>query len=82
MNTSAKTGLPKGPTWKNLNAVLLISIPQSNIHPLEPRDITESELRALVENGNEALFINSNNNGYGIVQVDGGRLEFQGYPEE
>jgi hypothetical protein len=78
----ANTGLPKGPTCKNLNAILLISIPESDIHPLEPRDITESELRVLVENGVEALFINSNDHGYGIVRLDGGELTFQGHPDD
>ena len=78
----AKIGLPKGAIRENPNAVLLISVPESNIHPLEPRDLTEEQVRALVEDGQEVLFIRAHmRDGYGLVKMDHGRLVCKNWQE-
>ena len=78
----AKTGLPRGTIRENPKAVLLISVPKSTIHPLEPRDLTEVQVRALVEDGQEVLFIQADvSGGYGLVTMDHGRLVFKTWRE-
>jgi hypothetical protein len=72
----AETGLPKTTLFKKPHAVLLLSIPASDIHPLEPRDLTEAELRTRIEKGEEILFINSASYSYGDVRIENGRLVF------
>jgi hypothetical protein len=78
----AKTGLPKGTTREHPDAVLLISVPESSIHPLEPRDLSEEQVRALVEAGQEVLFIRANASPYGLVKLDRGRLVFKNHRAE
>jgi hypothetical protein len=59
------------------NAILLVSIPESNVEPLQPKDITEDEVRKLVEDGQEVLFIVADvRDGYGIVKLEDGKLVF------
>jgi hypothetical protein len=75
-----KTGLPKGTLQRNPDAILLISVLESDIHPLEPRDITEEEIRALIKGGKEVLFIRTGTRyaryEYGIMRMDRGELVF------
>jgi hypothetical protein len=79
---NAKTGLPRGTIRENPKAILLISVPKSAIHPLEPRDLTEAQVRALVEDGHEVLFIQADvSGGYGLVKIDRGRLVFKNWRE-
>ncbi len=70
------TGLPKGTIQQYPSAVLLISLPTSNLPVMEPRDITPEELRARVGEGQEVLYVTANRETYGIVQVENGRLLF------
>jgi hypothetical protein len=76
------TGLPK--RRKSPHDVWLISIPESDIHPLEPRDVTEEELRTRIERGEEVFFIKAEEYGeeYGTVRIEGGRLVFRNYQED
>jgi len=74
------TGLPKGRTHERANTILLISVPESSIEPLQPSDITEDELCKMVEDGHEILFIMADApNGYGIVTIEGGALAFHNW---
>ncbi len=44
---------------------------------MQPRDITEREVREMVENGHEVLFIQARvSHGYGVVTIERGRLVF------
>jgi hypothetical protein len=76
------TGVPKGTFADNPQAILLVSIPKSNIEPLEPGDITEDEVRKLVENGHEVLFIKAGPGAtYGTVTIETGELAFHTWQE-
>jgi hypothetical protein len=76
---NVETGLPKALTAACPDRILLISVPQSDINFGEPRDITEEEVRARVEQGEEVLFIDANSK-YGKVQIADGKLVFvRGY---
>ena len=70
-----ETGIPKGTLDQNPGAILLVSVPESNIDPLEPRDVTEEEVRALIENGAAAYFITADRT-YGDVRIKNGSLTF------
>ncbi len=72
-----KTGLPKGQTTERPGAILLIWVPRCNLHPLQPGDISEEEVRERVEKGEEVLFIAASSGySYGVVTLDRGELEF------
>lgn len=72
------TGLPEGTMKEHPDAILLISVPISTVHPMQPGDITESEVRELVESGHEVLFIMADApRGYGRVTIERGRLQFR-----
>lgn len=77
----ATTGLPKGTTRDHPNAILLISVQQSKIEPLQPGDITEDEVRKMVEDGQEVLFIRARAGGSGVVKIEDGRLAFLTWQE-
>lgn len=77
----AKTGLPKGTTKDHPNAILLISVPQSKIEPLQPGDITEDEVRKMVEDGQEVFFIRAVAGRAGVVKIKDGRLAFLTWQE-
>lgn len=78
----AKSGLPKGTRKEFPDAILLISVPESNIEPLEPRDIPEAEVCALVKDGKEVLFIRADDRyRCGVVKVEDGRLVFRDWKE-
>ena len=78
----ADTGLPKGKMEEYPDAILLVSIPQSNTEPLEPGDLTEEEVRDLVEEGQEVLFVMAGvPHGYGIVTIENGKLAFHTWQE-
>jgi hypothetical protein len=78
----ATTGLPKGSIKEYPNAILLISVPESDIEPLQPGDITEDEVRKMVEDGQEILFIMAGGgHTYGVVTIEGGRLAFHTWQE-
>lgn len=78
----ATTGVPKGTTREYPNAILLISVPESRIEPLQPGDITETEVRKMVEDGEEVLFIMAGSGStYGVVTIEGGRLAFHTWQE-
>lgn len=74
------TGLPTGKTGEHPKAIVLISVPESQIEPLQPGDITEEEVRKLVEDGHEVLFMNTSG-GYGIVGIEHGKLTFHTWNE-
>jgi hypothetical protein len=71
----AETGLAKGSTTACPDRILLISVPHSDIKPWEPRDITEKEVRARVEQGEDVFFIGADKK-YGKVKVADGSLMF------
>jgi hypothetical protein len=78
----AKTGLPKGTLQRNPDAILLISMPESDIHPLEPRDITEEEVRTLIGDNKEVLFIRARTEyDYGVVKLEDDKLLFRSWQE-
>jgi hypothetical protein len=70
------TGLPKGPLEQHPKAVLLISVPTSNVEVMAPRDITQRELIARVEEGQEILYVTADRDTYGAVQVEDGKPKF------
>ena len=71
-------GLPRGKTTEFPDAVLLVSIPKGSIHPLQPGDITEDEVRNLVRNGHEVFFIKAGWARHAdIVTIEGENLVFQ-----
>jgi type II secretory pathway pseudopilin PulG len=73
----ARTGLPKGRITEHPDAILLIWIPRGNLHPLQPGDITEQEVRERVEKREEVLFIAAGDgHRYGIVTIERGELAF------
>lgn len=73
----AKTSLPKGKTQDLPNAILLLSIPKSDCHPLKPFDLTEEEVRKRVSQGEDILFIMADAaGGYGRVSLEHGDLKF------
>jgi hypothetical protein len=75
----AKTGLPKGKTTEHPNAIMLIWIPRGHLHPLQPGDITEEEVRERVAKGHEVLFSAAGDRGrYGNVTIEQGELAFHG----
>ncbi len=77
-----RTGLPKGRTREHPDAIILISIPKSNLHPLQPGDITEQEVRERVRRGEEVLFIAAGDgHRYGIVTINRGELVFPNWQE-
>jgi hypothetical protein len=73
----ARTALPKGMTTEHPDAVLLIWVPKGNLHPLQPGDVTEEEVRERVKRGEEVLFIAAGDGyRYGVVTVERGELAF------
>lgn len=74
-----RTGLPKGKLSEHRGAILLVWIPESNFHPLQPGDLTEEEVRARVEKGQEVLFVAANHEtgSSGIVTLERGELVFR-----
>jgi len=79
----ASTGLPKGAIKDRPGAILLISVPESGIQPLQPDDITEQKVRRLVQDGNEILFVTAGvRHGYGVVSIEDGKLTFHSWQEK
>lgn len=77
------TGLPKGKTPEHPNAISLIWIPKGSLHPLQPGDITEEEVRELVTSGKVVLFIKARASfGWGVVKIEQGELAFHTWQEE
>lgn len=73
----ASTGLPKGKTTEHPGAILLLWVSKSNLHPLQPGDITEEQVRERIRNGQEVLFITAGRkSGSGIVTIERGELTF------
>ena len=75
----AATGIPRGTTREHPNEVMLISVPQSDIEPMQPGDISEDEVRKMVEDGQEVLFVMAGTEygyRYGVVKIEDGRLVF------
>jgi hypothetical protein len=70
------TGLPKGTLEQYPNAILLVSVPTTDVEIVEPRDITEEELLARVVEGQEVLFITAGRR-CGVVRIIEGRLRFE-----
>ena len=76
------TVLPKGATEERPNAILLVSVPTSTVEPMQPGDITEGEVRKIVENGHEVLFVMADTpHGYGVVTVEHSSLTFHTWQE-
>ncbi len=71
-----ETGIPRGQLKEHPNAVVLISLPHSDVAVWEPRDITENELLARVKDGQEVLFVTAGRS-YGLVGFNNGRLTFE-----
>ncbi len=72
------TELPKGKMTENPDAILLVWIPQGKLHPLQPGDITEEEIRKVVEGGQDVLFITAGSR-WGIVTIERGELVFHSW---
>jgi hypothetical protein len=73
----ARTGLPRGRTTEHPDAVLLLWLATGNIHPLQPGDITEDEVRERIEKGEQVLFIAADSSSStGIVTVERGEVVF------
>ncbi len=78
----AQTGRPKGPIEENPDAILLISVPESTIEPLQPGDVTEDEVRKMVEDGKDVYFIRASGWGAcGVVTLEDGKLVFRNWKE-
>jgi type II secretory pathway pseudopilin PulG len=78
-----KTGQPKGKMEDHPRSILLTSVPRSDVPPLKPGDITESEVRRLVEDGQEVLFMKACvPHNYGIVRIEDGELVYRTWSEE
>jgi hypothetical protein len=74
----ARTGLPRGKTTEHPDAVLLIWIAKGNVHPLQPGDITEEEVRERIGKGEELLFLAaSSSSSTGIVTIERGEVVFR-----
>jgi hypothetical protein len=71
-----ETGRPKGKLKDYPNAVLLLSLPTMDVDFMEPVDISEEELLARVQKGQEVLFITAGR-GYGIVGINEGCLTWE-----
>lgn len=79
----AGTGLPMRKTTEHPDAVLLVWIPKGNLHPLQPGDITEEEIRKRVENGEVVVFIAAGSgHRYGIITIERGELAFHTWQQE
>lgn len=77
-----KTGLPKETNEFDPDLILLISVPESTIEPMQPGDITEGEVRKMVEDGKEILFIrDGGRHTYGVVMIEDGKLVFRNYQD-
>ena len=75
----AKTGLPKGKMTEHPDAIMLIWIPRGHLHPLQPGDITEEEVRERVAKGELVLFSAAGDSGrFGNVTIERGELVFHG----
>lgn len=73
----AGTALPKGKTTEHPDAVMLIWVPKGSLHPLQPGDITEEEVRGRVGKGEQVLFIAAGDGRrYGVVTIEQGELAF------
>lgn len=74
-----RTGFAKGRMSEHRGAILLVWVPESNLHPLQPGDITEEEVRERVEKGQEVLFVAANREtgSSGIVTLERGELVFR-----
>lgn len=75
----AKTGLPKGKTTEYPDAIMLIWVPKGHVHPLQPGDISEEEVRERIEQGQELFFSAAGDRyRYGKVTIERGELVFRG----
>jgi hypothetical protein len=74
-----RTGLAKGRMSEHRGAILLVWVPESNRHPLQPGDITEEEVRERLEKGQEILFVAADREtgNSGIVALERGELVFR-----
>ena len=74
-----RTGLAKGRMSEHRGAILLVWVPESNFHPLQPGDITEEEVRERVEKGQQILFVAADREtgSSGIVTLERGELVFR-----
>ena len=73
-----KTGLPKGKTHEMPDRILLLSVPESDCHPLRPFDLTEEELRQRLKEGQDVLFLMSGEGyRYGRVSLENGEIKFK-----
>jgi hypothetical protein len=79
-----RTGLAKGRMSEHRGAILLVWIPESSLHPLQPGDITEKEVRERVEKGQEILFVAADREtgSSGIVTLERGELVFRTWQQE
>ncbi len=75
----ARTGLPRGKTTDLPAAILLVSIPKSNLEPMQPGDINEDEVRKLIEQGHVVFFVTAQSGGgFGTIALEDGELVFRG----
>jgi hypothetical protein len=60
-------------------AIVLVWVPESNLHPLQPGDITEEEVRERLDKGQEILFVAADREtgNSGIVALERGELVFR-----
>jgi hypothetical protein len=74
-----RTGLAKGRMSEHRGAIVLVWVPESNLHPLQPGDITEEEVRERLDKGQEILFVAADREtgNSGIVALERGELVFR-----
>lgn len=68
-------GEPRGKLAELPYSVVLVSIAVEDVHPLQPFAVTETQLKELLSDGSEALFICANRTS-GQVQLEEGNLVF------
>ena len=68
-------GEPRGKLVELPDSVVLVSITVEDVHPLQPFAVTEAQLKRLLSDGGEALFINANRTS-GQVRLEEGNLVF------
>jgi len=68
-------GEPRGELDELPDSVVLVSIAVEDVHPLQPFAVTETQLKELLSNGSEVLFICANGTS-GQVRLEEGNLVF------
>lgn len=70
-----RTGSPRGLLKQFPDSIVLVAVPREGKHPLQPFTIDDQQLRRILEQGREALFIDGEGR-YGRVRIEGGELAY------